>query len=110
MNDLSSESERKKDSLLFLVKLMEKPELETTRIHGLTSWVNMRLLPYDKGLGNVLIELMKGTNMKMLLQSVTGTTTEKIQSFERLTIEQIRTRCEWAVKHLKKQYDTFVSV
>ncbi|CAF1414359.1 unnamed protein product [Adineta ricciae] len=81
---------------------MEKPELETSRIHGFTSWVNMRLLPYDKGLGNVLIDLMKGTNMKMLLQSVTGTTTEKIQSFEKLTTEQIRTRCEWAVKHLKE--------
>ncbi|CAF1627636.1 unnamed protein product [Adineta ricciae] len=81
---------------------MEKPELETSRIHGFTSWVNMRLLPYDKGLGNVLLDLMKGTNMKMLLQSVTGTTTEKIQSFEKLTTEQIRTRCEWAVKHLKE--------
>ncbi|UJR35409.1 hypothetical protein I4U23_028166 [Adineta vaga] len=81
---------------------MEKPDLETSRIHGFTSWINMRLLPFEKGLGNILTDLMKGTNMKMLLQSVTGTTTEKIQSFEKLTPEQIRTRCEWAVKHLKE--------
>jgi hypothetical protein len=49
---------------------------------------------------------MQGTNMKLLLQSVTGTTTEKIQSFEKLSQEQIRTRCEWAVKHLKEQYNS----
>lgn len=83
---------------------MEKNDVELSRIHGFTSWINMRLLPFEKGLGNVLADLMKGTNMKMLLQSVTGTTTEKIQSFEKLTAEQIRTRCEWAVKHLKEQY------
>ncbi|CAF0951784.1 unnamed protein product [Adineta steineri] len=82
---------------------MEKNELETTRIRGFTSWINMRLLPFEKGLGNVLTDLMKGTNMKLLLQSVTGTTTDKIQSFEKLTPEQLRTRCEWAVKHLKQQ-------
>lgn len=76
-----------------------------SRIHGFTSWINMRLLPFEQGLNNILLDLMKGTNMKMLLQSVTGTTTEKIQSFEKLSPEQIRTRCEWAVKHLKEQYE-----
>jgi hypothetical protein len=82
---------------------METNELDLSRIHGFTSWINMRLLPFEQGLSHVLTDLMKGTNMKMLLQSVTGTTTEKIQSFEKLSQEQIRTRCEWAVKHLKEQ-------
>ncbi|CAF2762566.1 unnamed protein product [Rotaria sp. Silwood2] len=81
---------------------MDISELETSRIHGFTSWINMRLMPFEQGLSNILTDLMKGTNMKMLLQSVTGTTTEKIQSFEKLSPEQIRTRCEWAVKHLKE--------
>ena len=82
-------------------------EIDLSRIHGFTSWINMRLLPFEQGLNNVLSDLMKGTNMKMLLQSVTGTTTEKIQSFEKLSPEQIRTRCEWAVTHLKEQYVLF---
>ncbi|CAF3574213.1 unnamed protein product, partial [Rotaria sordida] len=81
---------------------MDASELELSRIHGFTSWINMRLMPFEQGLNNILTDLMKGTNMKMLLQSVTGTTTEKIQSFEKLSPEQIRTRCEWAVKHLKE--------
>ncbi|CAF1939436.1 unnamed protein product [Rotaria magnacalcarata] len=81
---------------------METSELDLSRIHGFTSWINMRLMPFEQGLNHILTDLMKGTNMKMLLQSVTGTTTEKIQSFEKLSPEQIRTRCEWAVKHLKE--------
>ena len=84
---------------------MEMNEHDKSRIHGFTSWINMRLMPFEQGLSNILTDLMKGTNMKLLLQSVTGTTTEKIQSFEKLSQEQIRTRCEWAVKHLKEQYD-----
>jgi hypothetical protein len=84
---------------------METSELELSRIHGFTSWINMRLMPFEQGLTNILTDLMTGTNMKMLLESVTGTTTEKIESFDKLTPEQIRTRCEWAVKHMKEQYD-----
>jgi hypothetical protein len=86
---------------------MEPNEIDSSRIHGFTSWINMRLMPFEQGLSNILTDLMKGTNMKLLLQSVTGTTTEKIQSFEKLSSEQIRTRCEWAVKHLKEQYVFF---
>jgi hypothetical protein len=87
---------------------MEPNEIDSSRIHGFTSWINMRLMPFEQGLSNILTDLMKGTNMKLLLQSVTGTTTEKIQSFEKLSSEQIRTRCEWAVKHLKEQYVFFL--
>jgi len=83
---------------------MESNEIDLSRIHGFTSWINMRLMPFEQGLSNILTDLLQGTNMKLLLQSVTGTTTEKIQSFEKLSPEQIRTRCEWAVKHLKEQY------
>jgi hypothetical protein len=82
---------------------MSSDEVQLSRVHGFTSWINMRLMPFDEALNNILTDLMKGTNMKMLLQSVTGTTWEKIQSFEKLSHEQIRTRCEWAVKHLKEQ-------
>jgi hypothetical protein len=85
---------------------MESNEIDLSRIHGFTSWINMRLMPFEQGLSNILTDLMQGTNMKLLLQSVTGTTTEKIQSFEKLSQEQIRTRCEWAVKHLKEQYNS----
>ena len=84
--------------------VMESNEIELSRVHGFTSWINMRLMPFEQGLSHILADLMKGTNLKMWLQSVTGTTTEKIQSFEKLSPEQIRTRCEWAVKHLKDQY------
>lgn len=82
---------------------METSETEWSRIHGFTSWINMRLMPFEQGLNNILTDLMKGTNMKMLLESVTGSTPDRIQSFEKLSPEQIRTRCEWAVKHLKEQ-------
>lgn len=82
---------------------MSIDETEASRIRGFTAWINMRLMPFEQGLNNVLGDLMKGTNLKMLLESVTGTTTEKIQSFEKLSQEQIRTRCEWAIKHLKEQ-------
>lgn len=99
---ISHRYERIRFSSLFQ---MATNESDLSRIHGFTSWINMRLLPFEQGLNNILLDLMKGTNMKMLLQSVTGTTTEKIQSFEKLSPEQIRTRCEWAVKHLKEQYD-----
>ncbi|CAF0731036.1 unnamed protein product [Didymodactylos carnosus] len=62
----------------------------------------MRLLPFEKGLSNILTDLMTGTNMKFLLESVTGQSSEKIQTFDKLTTEQIRTRCDWAVKELKE--------
>jgi hypothetical protein len=90
-----------------VISKMEPNEIDLSRIHGFTSWINMRLMPFEQGLSNILTDLMQGTNMKMLLQSVTGTTTERIQSFEKLSPEQIRTRCEWAVKHLKEQYVSF---
>ena len=54
-----------------------------TRVHGYTAWINMRLLPFEKSLSNVLMDLLRGTNMKTLLESYTGETNEKFQSFEK---------------------------
>ena len=81
---------------------MDFGEQELSRVRGFTAWINMRLLPYEQGLNNVLTDLIRGTNMKMLLQSVTGRTNDTFQSFDKLSPEQIRNRCEWAVKHLKQ--------
>jgi hypothetical protein len=55
-----------------------------TRIHGYTAWVNMRLTPYEKSLSNVLMDLLRGTNMKILLESFTGEENQRFeQSFEK---------------------------
>ena len=54
-----------------------------TRIHGYTAWINMRLLPFEQSLSNVLMDLLRGTNMKFLLESFTGENNEKFQSFEK---------------------------
>jgi hypothetical protein len=54
-----------------------------TRIHGYTAWVNMRLTPFEKSLSNVLMDLLRGTNMKLLLESFTGEPNEKFTSFEK---------------------------
>ena len=53
------------------------------KIHGFTGWVNMRLMPFDQSLNNVLMDLLRGTNMKYLLQSYTGVENEKYQSLEK---------------------------
>lgn len=40
-----------------------------TRIKGFTAWVNLRLAPSGVFLNNVLEDLLKGKNMKILLES-----------------------------------------
>lgn len=54
-----------------------------TRIHGYTSWINVRLLPFERSLNNILMDLLRGTNMKIILESFTGEKNEKFQSFEK---------------------------
>ncbi|XP_041471768.1 uncharacterized protein LOC121421175 isoform X1 [Lytechinus variegatus] len=73
-----------------------------TRMNGFTAWVNLRLNKYDMLLKNVLMDLLGGTNMKMLLQSMTGIDNKKLQSFDGLTHQQKATRMEWIVKELKE--------
>lgn len=53
-----------------------------TRIRGFTAWVNMRLLPYSQLLSNVLMDLLTGTNMKLLIESITGRELQHLQSFD----------------------------
>lgn len=53
------------------------------RTHGYTSWINMRLSPFEQALNNVIMDILRGTNMKYLLQSYTGQKNEKFQSFEK---------------------------
>ena len=40
-----------------------------TRINGFTAWVNLRLVPYDSLLTNVLTDLTKGVHVQQLLHS-----------------------------------------
>ena len=40
-----------------------------TRINGFTAWVNLRLSPAGHLMHNVLVDLLKGYNMKVLLES-----------------------------------------
>ena len=53
------------------------------RIHGYTGWINMRLAPFNRSLSNVLMDLLRGTNMKYLLESYTGVKNDKFQSLEK---------------------------
>ncbi|XP_071500405.1 uncharacterized protein [Diadema antillarum] len=73
-----------------------------TRMNGFTGWTNLRLNKYDMLLNNVLMDLLQGTNLKMLLQSMTGIDNKKLQSFDGLTQQQKATRLEWIVKELKE--------
>ena len=40
-----------------------------TRINGFTAWVNLRLSPSGHFMHNILTDLLKGYNMKVLLES-----------------------------------------
>lgn len=53
-----------------------------TRINGLTAWVNLRLRPFDQLMNNVVMDLLTGTNMKMLLQSMTGRDLKKMKNLD----------------------------
>lgn len=64
----------------------------------------MRLTPFDHSLNNILMDLLRGTNIKYLLQSFTGFNSEKFQSFDNMTKEQLQTRVKWLVKELKDNY------
>lgn len=83
-----------------------------TKIRGYTSWVNLRLKPYDKLMNNVLMDLMTGTNLKHLVESLIGKSPSNVDSFDQLTQQQKITRIEWLVNELKKfkvlQDDVFV--
>ncbi len=52
------------------------------KVHGYTAWVNMRLMPFNHSLSNVLMDILQGTNMKYFIESFTGHKFERIQSFD----------------------------
>lgn len=55
----------------------------SSRVHGFTAWANMRLNPFDHSLGNILMDLLRGTNMKYFLQSFTGKKNDKFSSLDK---------------------------
>lgn len=53
------------------------------KIHGYTGWINMRLFPFNHKLNNVVMDILRGTNMKYLIESMTGHSWQKIDSFDK---------------------------
>ncbi|XP_074660681.1 uncharacterized protein LOC141913126 [Tubulanus polymorphus] len=72
-----------------------------TRIRGFTSWVNLRLKSSDQLMNNVIMDIVSGTNMKSLIESLTGRYMKRVQSFDGLTDQQKVTRMEWILEELK---------
>ncbi|XP_005093507.2 uncharacterized protein LOC101862335 [Aplysia californica] len=73
-----------------------------TRIRGMTAWVNLRLNPYNQLMSNVLMDLLSGTGMKYLIESITGRDIGKLDSMDGLSQQQLQTRVEWVVEELKQ--------
>ncbi|XP_050411091.1 uncharacterized protein LOC126825502 [Patella vulgata] len=73
-----------------------------TRIRGFTAWVNLRIMPYNHLMNNVLMDLLTGTSMKYLIESFTGRDLKRLESFDGLTAQQKQTRVDWIVDELKK--------
>ncbi|VDI27928.1 Hypothetical predicted protein [Mytilus galloprovincialis] len=72
-----------------------------TKIRSFTAWVNMRLLQYDQLLNNCLMDLLTGTHMKFLIESMTGSSIKRLESFDGLSQQQKQTRIDWIVDELK---------
>ena len=53
-----------------------------TRVNGFTAWINLRLREYNASLSNVMLDLMTGTNLKTLVESMTGREISNVQSFD----------------------------
>lgn len=53
-----------------------------TRIKGFTAWVNLRLMSYDHLLNNVLMDLLTGTHIKYLVESITGYDIKRLESMD----------------------------
>ncbi|KAK7098620.1 uncharacterized protein [Littorina saxatilis] len=73
-----------------------------TRIRGLTAWVNLRLMPYNQLMNNVLMDLLSGTSMKYLVESITGRDLRRLESMDGLSQQQLQTRVDWVVEELMK--------
>lgn len=53
-----------------------------TRVNGFTAWINLRMKEYNVSLSNVMLDLMNGTNLKTLIESMTGRDMANVQSFD----------------------------
>lgn len=53
-----------------------------TRIRGMTAWVNLRLMPYNQLMSNVLMDMLSGTGMKYLIESITGRELGRLDSMD----------------------------
>lgn len=51
-------------------------------MNGFTAWINLRLREYDVSLSNVMLDLMTGTHLKTLVESLTGRDISNVQSFD----------------------------
>lgn len=72
------------------------------RINGFTAWVNLRLSESGNMMNSVVSDLLKGTHMKLLIESITGHDFRRLQSYDGLTRQQKETRAEWILNELKQ--------
>ncbi|XP_071099543.1 uncharacterized protein [Haliotis cracherodii] len=83
-----------------------------TKIRGFTAWVNLRTMSNNSLLNNVLMDLLTGTHMKYLIESITGRDFKRLESFDGLSQQQKQTRVEWVLEELKRcnviPIDTYV--
>ncbi|PVD34056.1 hypothetical protein C0Q70_05318 [Pomacea canaliculata] len=73
-----------------------------TRIRGFTAWINLKLMPYNHLMNNVLMDLLSGTNMKYLVESFTGRDLKRLENMDGLTQQQCQTRIDWVLDELKR--------
>lgn len=53
---------------------------------GFIAWINMRLTPFDMHLTNILEEILAATNLKYLMQSITGVKDDKFVTLDKYCI------------------------
>jgi len=53
-----------------------------TKINGFTAWVNLRLMPYNQLLNNVLMDILTGTHMKYFVESFTGRDIKRLENMD----------------------------
>nr|XP_033809212.1 uncharacterized protein LOC117364282 isoform X3 [Geotrypetes seraphini] len=70
--------------------------------NGFTAWINVRLFEIDRQFSDIFVELFLDTNLKLLLESLTGETLQKMKSLDELTEMQIYHQVKWFVEEVKK--------
>ena len=72
-----------------------------TKLRGFTLWVNLRLQGPSPGLvlSNVVSELTRGTNLRDLLESITGCQCQKVDNFDKYDVPFI-SKLGYEILHL----------